>query len=51
MKAYLTNLPAKVWMLLAIPAILIAYPIAAIVVPAILHAVVPDTVRTVLHLM
>lgn len=51
MKAYLTNLPAKIWMLLAIPAILIAYPVVAIVVPAVIHAVVPETVRTVLHLM
>jgi len=31
--------------------VLIAYPIARIVIPAILHGIVPDVVRTVLHLI
>jgi len=48
MKAYFTNLPTKIWLLLVLPAIVIAYPVARIVVPAVLRAVVPEVVRTVL---
>ena len=51
MKAYLNNLPMRTWLLLVLPAIAIAYPIARVVVPAVLHAVVPDVVRSVLHLI
>jgi hypothetical protein len=51
MKAYFTNLPAKIWVLLAVPLVAIAYPVVTIVVPAVIRAVVPETVRTVLHLM
>jgi len=51
MKAYFTNLPAKYWMLLVVPALVIAYPIARIVVPAVLHAVVPEVVRSVLSVI
>jgi len=35
----------------AVIVVLIAYPIARIVIPAILHGIVPDVVRTVLHLI
>jgi hypothetical protein len=31
--------------------VLIAYPIARIAIPAILHGIVPDVVRTVLNLI
>jgi hypothetical protein len=51
MKAYFTNLPAKAWTLMALPLIAIAYPVATVVVPAVVHAVVPEVVRTVLHLI
>lgn len=51
MKAYLTNLPTKVWFLLVVPAVALAYPIARVVVPAVLHAVVPEVVRTVLSVI
>jgi len=51
MKAYLNNLPARTWALLAVPLIAIAYPIAAVVVPAVIRAVVPEVVRTVLSLI
>lgn len=51
MKAYFTNLPTKVWALLVVPAVMLAYPIARIVVPAVVHAVVPEVVRTVLSVM
>lgn len=48
------HLSAKVWALAALPVVLAAYPIARILIPAVLHAavsVVPDVVRTVLHLI
>lgn len=51
MKAYLNNLPMKVWLLVLIPAVLIAYPVARIVVPEVVHAVVPEVVREVLHMI
>ena len=43
------HLSSNMWTLAAITMVLISYPIARIVIPAILHAVVPDVVRTVLH--
>jgi hypothetical protein len=51
MKAYFTNLPTKIWLMLAVPAIVIAYPVVRIVVPAVIHAVVPEAVRTVLSVI
>jgi hypothetical protein len=51
MKAYFDNLPTKIWALLVVPAVMIAYPVATIVVPAVVHAVVPDAVRAVLTMI
>jgi hypothetical protein len=51
MKAYFANLTTKAWALFALPAILIAYPVARCVVPAVLHALVPEAVRTVLSVI
>jgi hypothetical protein len=51
MKAYFANLPPKTWALLALPVVAIAYPIVMVVVPAVVHAVIPDVVRTVLSLL
>jgi hypothetical protein len=51
MKAYLSNLSTKTWMLLVLPAVALAYPIATIVVPAVLRAVVPQVVRSVLSVI
>jgi hypothetical protein len=51
MRAYFANLKPKVLMLLAVPVVAIAYPVLTIVVPAVVRAVVPDVVRTVLHLI
>ena len=51
MKAYFTNLPTRKWVLLIVPAVVIAYPVVKIVVPAVLHAVVPEVVRTVLSMI
>ena len=51
MKAHFTNLSARMWVLLAVPAALIAYPIIMAVGPVVVHAVVPEAVRAVLHLI
>jgi len=51
MKAYLNNLPTKTWLLLVIPAVVVAYPVVRIVVPAVLRAVVPEVVRSVLSVI
>ena len=48
MKASFTNLPTRTWMLVVLPAVMLAYPVGRIVVPAVLRAVVPEVVRTVL---
>jgi len=49
MKAYFNNLPTRTWLLLVLPVVLIAYPVMGIVVPAVVRAVVPPVIRTVLH--
>jgi hypothetical protein len=51
MKAYFTNLPAKTWMLLVVPALMIAYPIGRCLVVAVVHQVVPQVVRSVFSMM
>ena len=51
MKAYLNNLPTTSWLLLALAIVIVAYPIAQIVVPTLVHAIVPDTVRSLLKLI
>jgi hypothetical protein len=51
MRAYLANLTPKKVMLLAVPAIAIAYPLVTMILPAIFRAVVPDVVRSVLSLI
>ena len=45
------HLSAKSWALAALTVVLIAYPIARIVIPTVLNAIVPDVVRTVLNLI
>jgi len=45
------HLSANTWALAAVTVLLIAYPIARMVVPAILHSIVPHVVRTVLNLI
>jgi hypothetical protein len=51
MKSYFTNLPTRTWVLLVLPAVMLAYPVVRIVVPAVLHAVVPEVVRSVLSMI
>ena len=45
------HLSANTWALAAVTVVLIAYPIARIVIPAVLHGIVPGVVRTVLNLI
>ena len=45
------HLSSNLWALAAVTLLLIAYPIARMVIPAVLHAVVPDVVQTVLNLI
>jgi hypothetical protein len=51
MRARLANIPARVWGLIALPVVVLAGPIAAIVGPMIIRAVVPQTIRVVLSLL
>ena len=51
MKSYFTKLPTNTWLLIVLPAVAIAYPVGRIVVPSVLHAVVPQVVRTVLGMI
>jgi hypothetical protein len=45
------HLSANTWALTAVTVAVIAYPVARIVIPAILRGIVPDAVRTVLNLI
>jgi hypothetical protein len=51
MRAYLANLTPKTFLLLAVPLLAIAYPVATCVVPEVIRAVVPEVVRSVLSLL
>jgi len=51
MRAYLANLTPKARVLLAVPVLAIAYPVIMILLPAVIRAVIPDVVRTVLSLI
>jgi hypothetical protein len=44
-------LSANTWALAAVTVVLIVYPIARIVIPAVLNGIVPQVVRTVLNLI
>ena len=51
MKAYLANLPTVVWALVALPALVVTRCVVATVVPHMMHAMVPEVVRTVLRII
>ncbi|HEY6339423.1 MAG TPA: hypothetical protein VIW68_13095 [Candidatus Sulfotelmatobacter sp.] len=51
MKTHFNNLSSTAWALVAIPLIAVAYPVVTIVVPAVLRAVVPESVRAVLSML
>jgi len=46
-----SHLSTDTWALAVVTVAAIAYPIARIVIPAVLHGAVPDVVRTVLSLI
>jgi len=43
------HLSARTWALAAVTMVLVAYPVARMVIPAMLHSLVPDVVRNVLN--
>jgi hypothetical protein len=49
MKAYFEKLPTKGWLLIIVPVLVAGYPLVRVVVPTVIHAVVPEVVRNVLH--
>jgi hypothetical protein len=51
MKTVLSNSSSTLWALVAIPLIAVAYPVVTIVVPVVLRALVPESVRAVLSLL
>ena len=51
MRTFFSNLTPTTRMLLAIPAVVLAYVLVTMVLPAIVHAAVPESVRSVLRLM
>lgn len=51
MKAYFANLSVRTFLLFVLPVLIIGYPVVRVVIPTVVHAVVPEVVRTVLHLM
>jgi hypothetical protein len=51
MRAYLAKLTPNVRLLLAVPVIAIAYMVVTCVLPAVVHAAVPEVVRSVLRLI
>ena len=50
MRAYLAN-RSNAWALAGVTVVLIAYPVMRFVFPTVVHAVVPEVVRTVLNLI
>jgi hypothetical protein len=51
MRARLAKLSSKTRILLALPLLVLAYPVVMILLPDLLRALVPDAVRTVLSLI
>ena len=51
MRAHLQNLSPTTWALLGVPALIVGHSVVAIVIPWVLHAVVPEVVRTVLSVI
>jgi hypothetical protein len=51
MRTYLSKLSPTARMALAIPLLMVAYPVVMIVLPCVVRAIVPNVVRSVLSLM
>ena len=46
MKSLFKNLPTRTWLVLVLTAVVAAYPVIRLLVPAVVHAVIPAAVRT-----
>ena len=51
MRAYLTQMTTAGWIVVGIPALLLAYAVLSAVGPEIVRAVVPETVRALLRII
>jgi hypothetical protein len=51
MRTYLPSLSAAAWALIALPALVAARCVVMTVVPQVIHAVVPEVVRSVLRII
>ena len=51
MRAYFAKLSPPMRLFLALPLIAAAYPVVVVLLPAIIRAIVPESVRSVLSLM
>ena len=51
MRAYFSKLRTGMQMVLAVPAVVLAYVIVTMILPAVVHAAIPDVVRQVLQLI
>ena len=51
MRAYLNQMPTAAWVAVGIPTLLLAYGIVSTILPEVLRAVVPETVRAVLQML
>ena len=51
MKAHLANLPPAAWALIGLPALYLTKCVLTSVLPLVVHAVVPDVVRTVIRMI
>jgi hypothetical protein len=51
MRSYLANLKPNVLLVLGLSAVACAYPVVTLLLPALIRAIVPDAVRSVLSLI
>ena len=51
MRTHLQNLSPAMWVVLGVPALIVGHSIVTTVIPCLLHAVVPEAVRTVLSVI
>ena len=51
MKAHLANLPPAAWALIGLPALYLTKCVLTSVLPLVVHAIVPDVVRTVIRMI
>jgi hypothetical protein len=51
MRTHLPNLSVTAWVLIALPGLMAARGVVTTVVPQVIHAVVPEVVRSVLRII